>query len=55
MAWYVLSRTVKVGVEVPKDSRIGDEEIEAMRSGAKRALLYLMLEKAQERTQSRAR
>jgi len=43
------TKKITIEVEVPDETIIGDKELEVMRSAAKRALIYLILEKAQKR------
>ena len=43
------TRKVTIEVEVPEGVSIGERELEAMQTAAKRTLIYLLLEKAQKR------
>ncbi len=47
------TRKVVIEVEVPEELRIGEGEVEAMRSAARRALIYMILEKYQRREPTR--
>ena len=42
-------KKVIIEVEVPEGMKIGEEELEAIQSAAKRALIYILLERAQKR------
>ena len=43
------TKKITIEVEVPEGVSIGERELEAMQTAAKRTLIYLLLEKAQKR------